>query len=271
MFTLGGWTMRSFGAETGLEGKVAVVTGAASGIGQELCVAYARAGVDTVGGYFAGDPHDPAVTVDLVEREGGRCVVVDTDVCSADAVDALCAAATERFGRLDIAVANAALNRTVPFDEMTDDRWQQTIDVNLSGVMRLFRSAAAAMTGPGALVAVSSVVGPHYAWMDHAHYAAAKSGVLGMVKSLSAELAPRRIRVNAVMPGIIETPQSLDPANGIGATGLAKVSESIPWGRVGEAADVARAIRFLCGDDAGYVTGAALLVDGGLTARMPLG
>jgi 3-oxoacyl-[acyl-carrier protein] reductase len=119
------------------------------------------------------------------------------------------------------------------------------------------------------MVAVSSIAGGVYGWDEHAHYAAAKSGVLGLCRSLAVELAPRGIRVNAVIPGLIESPQSLDPVNSLGPQGLADAGRLIPWGRVGTADEAARTIRFLTGDDAGYVTGQQLIVDGGLTVRWP--
>ena len=262
--------MSALGDELGLAGKVAVITGAASGIGQRLCEVYARAGVRTVAGYYAEDPHDPAVTLSLVEGEGGECAVVEADVRSSDAVEALCQTAIDSFGRLDIAVASAGSVRMAGFEEMTDQQWKQLIEIDLSGVMRLFRSAAGRMTGSGAMVALSSVAGGHYGWQEHAHYAAAKAGVLGLCRSLAIELAPRSIRVNAVLPGVIDTPQSADPVSGLGPEGLVAVGKQIPWGRFGRAQEVARAIRFLTSDDSSYITGSLLVVDGGMTVKMPL-
>ena len=262
--------MHAIGDELGLTDKVAVISGAASGIGQRLCEAYARVGVRTVIGYYAEDPHDPAVTRSLVEAEGGECAVVEADVRSSTAVEDLCQTALDQFGRLDIAVDNAGSVRRAGIGEMTDAEWSQLIEIDLSGVMRLFRSAAGRMSGPGAMVAVSSIAGGYYGWEEHAHYAAAKAGVLGLCRSLAIELAPRNIRVNAVLPGVIDTPQSAHPVTGIGAEGLLAVGERIPWGRVGRAEEVARTIRFLSSDDSSYMTGSFLVVDGGMTVKMPL-
>lgn len=119
------------------------------------------------------------------------------------------------------------------------------------------------------MVAVSSIAGGVYGWGEHAHYAAAKAGVLGLCRSLAVELAQRGIRVNALIPGLIETPQSSDPVNSLGPEGLRRAGGSIPWGRVGRPEEVASAIRFLTSDDAGYITGQSLVVDGGLTVAMP--
>lgn len=119
------------------------------------------------------------------------------------------------------------------------------------------------------MVAVSSIAGGVYGWGGHAHYGAAKAGVLGLCSSLAVELAPLGVRVNAVVPGLVETPQSLDPVNSYGPEGLAAAGAGIPLGRVGRPEEIARVIRFLCSDDASYLTGQALVVDGGLTVRMP--
>jgi 3-oxoacyl-[acyl-carrier protein] reductase len=255
--------------DDGLEGKVALVTGGGSGIGRALAVAYARAGAASVVGYFPGDPHDAGETVAAVEAAGGRCTAVAVDVRDPARVDALAAAAVDSYGRLDIVVAAAGVLRRAPLAELTDESWDDMLSVDLTGVLRTFRSSAAVMSGPGAMVAVSSIAGGVYGWDDHAHYAAAKSGVLGLCRSLAVELAPRRIRVNAVIPGLIESPQSLDPVNSLGPEGLEAAGAAIPWGRVGTVDEAARAIRFLTGDDAAYVTGQQLVVDGGLTVRWP--
>jgi len=168
-----------------------------------------------------------------------------------------------------IAVAAAGILRRQSIAEMTDSAWDDMLAVDLSGVMRVFRSCAARMNSAGAMVATSSIAGGVYGWEDHSHYAAAKAGVLGLCRSLAVELAPRGIRVNAVIPGLIESPQSLDSVNSLGPDGLREAGKIIPAGRVGTVDEAARAIRFLTSDDAAYVTGQSLIVDGGLTVRWP--
>lgn len=250
-----------------LEGKVAVITGGASGIGRATAVAYARAGAHSVVGYYPGDPHDVAETVRAVEIVGGRCTPVAVDVRRADQVESLAQTAIDVYQRLDIAVAAAGIARGASLEELDDATWEETLSVDLAGVMRTFRSAAARMTGPGAMVAVSSIAGGVYGWAGHAHYAAAKAGVIGLCRSLALELALRSIRVNTVIPGLIETPQTLDAVNSLGAQNLQRAAAVIPCGRVGAADEVARVIRFLTSQDSSYLTGTQIVVDGGLAVR----
>lgn len=250
------------------DAAVAVITGAASGIGRALAVHYAQRGVLSVIGTFPGDPHNPEETLRLVEQAGGRAVIQEVDVRSTESVDAFADRALNEFGRLDYAVANAGVLRNAPLDELTDERWNDMLDVDLTGVLRTLRAGSTRMHDGGAMVAVSSIAGGVYGWEEHAHYAAAKSGILGLVRSIAVELGPRGIRANAVIPGLIETPQSLDPVNSLGPEGLARAGKDIPWGRVGRPEEVASVIGFLTSADAAYVTGQSLVVDGGLTVKM---
>lgn len=252
-----------------LKDKVAIITGAASGIGQALAVAYARAGAKSIIGFYPNDPHDVNDTVKAVEAVGGRCTPVAVDVRDAVQVETFAQAAIDTYGHLDIVVAGAGILRRAPLADMDDHAWDDMLSVDLSGVLRTFRSGAARINDAGAMVAISSIAGGVYGWDNHAHYAAAKAGVLGLCRSLATELASRKIRVNSVIPGLIETPQSLDSVNSLGPQGLKDAGRLIPWGRVGHADEVARVIRFLTGSDSEYVTGQQIIVDGGLTVRWP--
>lgn len=249
--------------------RVALITGAASGIGQALAVAYARHGVAVAAGYLPADPHDPQDTRRQIEALGGECLMLPLDVTDTRSVDNLAEQAFSTFGRLDYAVANAGLLRRAPLWEMSDEAWNAMLDVDLTGVMRTFRASVRYMTEGGALVAISSIAGGVYGWQDHAHYAAAKAGVPGLCRSLAVELAGQGIRCNAVIPGLIETPQSLDSQNSLGPEGLAKAARAIPLGRVGRADEVASLVRFLTGDESSYLTGQSIIIDGGLTVRWP--
>lgn len=250
------------------ERPVAVITGAASGIGRACAAGYAADGVRVVIGTFPGDPHDPQETLALVERAGGAGTVVEVDVRDSAQVDRLAASAHEQYGRIDHVVANAGVLRRAPLEELTDEAWDDMLSVDLTGVMRTIRSCAPHLQAGGAVVAVSSIAGGVYGWEDHAHYATAKAGVLGLCRSLAVELAPRGVRVNAVIPGLIETPQSSDPVNSLGPEGLQRAGADIPFGRVGRPEEVADVIRFLTSPASRYVTGQEIVVDGGLTVKM---
>lgn len=177
--------------------------------------------------------------------------------------------AMEHFGRINYAVANAGLLRQTPLTSMNDAQWMEVINIDLSGVMRTFRAAARYITDGGSMVAVSSIAGSVYGWENHVHYSAAKAGVPGLCRAVTMELAPCNIRCNCVIPGLIETPQSLDSVNTLGPEGLKKAAAGIPLGRVGTARAIATLLRFLTSEDASYITGQSVIIDGGLTVRWP--
>jgi 3-oxoacyl-[acyl-carrier protein] reductase len=253
-----------------LDGRAALVTGAASGIGAATARAFAEAGADLVLGWYAGDPHDVEPVVRAVEERGRRCLAVEADVAETAAAERLAAAALDTFGRLDAVVANAAIAREVPAEELDDERWRRLLEVDLAGVFRCFRAALPAMTeaGWGRLLATSSIAGAVQGWSRHVHYTAAKAGIVGLVRGLAVEVAPRGITVNAVAPGVIVTPQSLDPVNSLGPEGVKAFEASVPVGRNGRAEDVASAFLYLASEEAGFVTGQTLVVDGGVTLSL---
>lgn len=248
--------------------SVAVITGAASGIGAALAVQLAEHGARIVIPVFAGDPHDPGPVVAAIEAAGGSALTVTADVRSTDDVDAVFGAAIERWGRVDHVVAGAGVLRRQPLETMTDEAWEDILQVDLHGVMRTLRAGARHLGSGGSMVAVSSIAGGVYGWVAHSHYAACKAAVIGLARSAAAELAPRGIRVNTLIPGLIETPQSMDAQNSLGPAGLEAAGAGIPWGRVGRADEAAAVIRFLLSREARYVTGQEIVVDGGLTILM---
>jgi 3-oxoacyl-[acyl-carrier protein] reductase len=247
---------------------VAVVTGAASGIGAATAALLAASGYRVGIGTFAGDPHDPQRTLAAVRQAGGDGAVIEVDVRDTASVEEFVEQAVQRWGRLDTAIANAGILRAAPFAAMTDDQWEDVLAVDLHGVMRTARAAVRHLGPGGSIVAVSSIAGGVYGWGEHAHYATAKAGVIGLVRSLAVEFGPRGIRANAVIPGLIETPQSLDAVNSLGPEGLRLAGDYIPAGRVGRPEEVATVAAFLAGAGASYVNGQAIVVDGALTVAM---
>ena len=230
----------------------------------------AARGVKVVIGTFPGDPHDPTETQSLIAAQGGQCVIHEVDVRNSAQVDAFAQRAIDEFGNLTIAVANAGILRNAALADLTDEAWDDMLQVDLTGVLRTFRAASKVMNSSGSMIAVSSIAGAVYGWPEHAHYTTAKAGLLGLVRSLAIELAPRGITVNSVVPGIIESPQSLDPVNSLGPEGLKMISGSIPAGRVGTPDDVASLIDFLSSSKATYISGQAIIVDGAYTVRLPV-
>jgi 3-oxoacyl-[acyl-carrier protein] reductase len=186
-------------------------------------------------------------------------------VSSTESVNAFVAEAYRAFGRIDILVANAGIARRLPALEVSDEAWHKVVDVNLLGVWRCFRAALPHMleAGYGRLLATSSVAGTAQSWTGHMHYSASKAGILGLVKTLAIEVGNRGVTVNAVAPGVIESPQTLDPVNSLGVEGVALAGRSNPVGRVGQPEDVAALYRFLASEDAGFVNGQLITIDGG--------
>jgi 3-oxoacyl-[acyl-carrier protein] reductase len=234
-----------------LAGRVALVTGASRGIGRAIALELARAGAEVVVGYRTGSEAAEA----LAREIGGRAVRADV----ADPAQA--ARLVEEAGELDVLVNNAGLTRDGLIARMTDEDWRVVLDTNLGGVFHTCRAAARGMMRRrrGAIVNLTSVVGIH-GNPGQTNYAASKAGIIGFTKSLARELASRGVRVNAVAPGYIQTALTeVLPADVRQA-----ILANTPLGRLGTPEDVAGAVRFLCSDEASFVTGAVLLVDGGL-------
>jgi 3-oxoacyl-[acyl-carrier protein] reductase len=246
-----------------------LVTGAASGIGRATALGAAAAGYAVAVGTFKGDPYDAEAVVAEISAAGGRAFAVQADVRDTGEMAAAVQATVAEFGRLDAVVANAGVLKSAPLEVLTDEDWYRILDIDLTGVMRTVRAAVRALPADGAVVVVSSIAGAAVGWSGHTPYTSAKAGLIGFVRSASLELGPRGVRINAVLPGVIESPQSLDPVNSGGRAGLERSAPTIPLGRVGQPADVADTILFLLSGSARYVTGQALTVDGGLTAAWP--
>ena len=234
-----------------LEGKTALVTGASRGIGRAIAEELAGAGASVVLGYRTGE----AEAEELAAAIGGRAV--RADVSDAESAKVLVDAA----GDIDILVNNAGLTRDGLLARMSDDDWHTVIDTNLSSVFYTCRAVCRPLMKKraGAIVNVSSIVGVHGNW-GQTNYAASKAGIIGFTKSLAKELGSRNVRANVVAPGYVKT-QLTDV---LPAEATQAMLEQTPLGRLGEPADVAGAVRFLCSDAASFVTGEVMLVDGGL-------
>ena len=234
-----------------LEGKAALVTGASRGIGRAIAAELARAGASVVVGYRSGADDAGA----LAQEIGGRAI--QADVAAPDEARRL----VEEAGDLDILVNNAGVTRDGVLARMSDDDWRAVLETNLSSVFYTCRAVSRGMMKrrAGAIVNVSSIVGVHGNW-GQSNYAASKAGIIGFTKSLAQELGSRGVRANVVAPGYIKT-QLTDV---IPEEARAKMLDLTPLARLGDPEDVAGAVRFLCSDEASFITGEVLLVDGGL-------
>ena len=234
-----------------LEGKVALVTGGSRGIGRAIALELGRAGADVIVGYRTGREEAEAVATEV----GGRAV--EADVSDPGSARAL----VESAGELDVLVNNAGLTRDGLLVRMSDEDWRSVIDTNLSSVFYTCRAAARGMMRKraGAIVNISSIVGVHGNW-GQTNYAASKAGIIGFTKSLARELGSRNVRANVVAPGYVTTQLTDVLPDEAKETMLT----ATPLGRLGDPEDVAGSVRFLCSDEARFVTGVVLHVDGGL-------
>jgi 3-oxoacyl-[acyl-carrier protein] reductase len=255
-----------------LKGRAAIITGGASGIGAATAITLSRQGANVAIGWYPGDPYDARPVAEEVRAAGSQCLVRELDVRDPNAVDDLVSATAEAFGSVDIAVANAGITRRVPFRELGDNEWHDLIDVNLGGAWRLFRSVVPFMDrqGRGRLLVSSSICGTTHAWPDHAHYASSKAALVGLVQTLAVELGPLGITANAVAPGTIVSPQSLDRVNSLGPDGIEEEAALVPARRAGLPEDVAYAFTYLASDEASFINGQVLQIDGGMRLTSPL-
>ena len=254
-----------------LRGQKALVTGANSGIGKAAAIALGRAGADVVVNYVF-DPAAADLVVKEIESFGVRAYAHEADVSQEDQVVEMVAHMVQEFGTIDVMVANAGLQRDAAVTEMTLDQWHKVLDVNLTGQFLCAREAAKEFIRRGVVPEVSRSAGKIICmssvhqiipWAGHVNYAASKGGVLMLMQTLAQELAPHRIRVNAVAPGAIRTPINRDAWDTPAAE--AELLKLIPYRRVGDPDDIADAVTVLASDLMDYVVGATIFVDGGMT------
>ncbi|GAB4389998.1 MAG: SDR family oxidoreductase [Thermodesulfovibrionales bacterium] len=257
-------------AERALGGQAALVTGASSGIGAAVAMAMGRAGAQVAVNFFS----DEAAAVQVasaIKEEGGKAFTVRADVSDEAQVIGMFDAVRREFGTLDILVSNAGVQKDSPFAEMDAASWRAVIEINLTGSFLCAREAVreflrrgpvpARSRATGKIIFVSSV---HEAipWAGHANYAASKGGVMQLMRTIAQEMAPKKIRANSIAPGAIRTPINRGAWDTPEAE--ARLLELIPYGRVGEAEDVARVAVWLASEEADYVNGATIFVDGGM-------
>ena len=243
-----------------LEGKVAVVTGASRGIGRAIALELANRGAQVVVNYNRSA--DAAATVvAAIEADGGQATAVQADVSDFSQARALIQAAVKAYGRLDVLVNNAGVTRDQLILMMKEEDWDTVVRVNLKSMFNTCKAAARVMLRQrsGRIVNISSVSGIA-GQGGQTNYSAAKAGVIGFTKSLAKELGSRQITVNAVAPGLIPTDLTADLAQEL----CQKAIDLTPLGRLGRAEEVAYAVAFLASDEAAFITGAVLPVDGGL-------
>ena len=244
--------------------SVALIAGAGIGLGKAAARTLAARG-------------DHVVVTDVLEDEGrnvaqeirkagGAAEFQHLDVRDTDRANAVVKDIEKRFGGIDTIVANAGIAHRVPLEQLTDEKWDQTFDIDLKGMLRVIRPAAAGMKarGKGAIVCLSSIMGVAYGWDEHVHYSSAKAGVVGLVRGLAVELGRSGIRVNGVAPGYIRTAQLLSEKHSLGPEGAKTVGDIVPLGRIGQPDDIADVVAFLASDAARYLTGQVIAVDGGL-------
>ncbi|MGO4455838.1 SDR family oxidoreductase [Streptomyces sp. M-16] len=254
-----------------LKGQKALVTGANSGIGKATAIGLGKAGADVVVNYVA-DRDSAEEVVREIASYGVRAEAYEADVSQEDQVVAMVDRMVREFGTIDIMVANAGLQRDAPFTEMTLAQWQKVLDVNLTGQFLCAREATKEFMRRGVVPEVSCAAGKIICmssvhqiipWAGHVNYASSKGGVQMMMETLAQELAPHRIRVNAVAPGAIRTPINRDAWETPQAR--EELLKLIPYKRIGDPEDIAHAVVALSSDLMDYVVGATLYVDGGMT------
>jgi glucose 1-dehydrogenase len=258
-------------SEQPLRGQRALVTGASSGIGEGIARALGAAGAAVVVNYAGNAAGATRVAADL-QAAGADALAIRADVAREADVEAMFAQVLGAWGRLDILINNAGLQRDAPLTQMTLEQWNTVLGVNLTGAFLCTRAAARAMIGQpprpdvsraaGKIIYISSVheVIP---WAGHVNYAASKGGVKLLMQSVAQELAPHRIRVNSIAPGAIQTP--INRAAWETPEALRSLLTLIPYGRIGVPADIGEVAVWLASDAADYVHGQTIVVDGGMT------
>lgn len=254
-----------------LSGQIALVTGAGSGIGAGIAKALAAAGAAVAVNYVVRPEEAQSVVAEIC-AEGGQALAVQADVSDEAQVQTMFAEVCHTFGTLDILVNNAGIQSDAPLTEMTLEQWNRVIGINLTGQFLCAREAAREFLRRGVVSTISCAAGKiinissvHEVipWAGHVNYAASKGGSMLLMKSMAQELAGHRIRINSICPGAIKTP--INTAAWATPEAENELLKLIPYGRVGEPADIGKAAVWLASDEADYINGASIFVDGGMT------
>jgi 3-oxoacyl-[acyl-carrier protein] reductase len=243
--------------------KTVLVTGSGIGIGRATALSFASKGYRVIVTDVLAD--QGRHVVDTIVGNGGEAEYHELNVRCTAQTSKVVEDVERRHGAIDTLVCNAGIAHRVPLDQLTDEKWDETMDIDLKGMLRIVRAAVPGMSyaGQGSIVCLSSIMGVAYGWNEHVHYSAAKAGVAGLVRGLAVELASSKIRVNGVAPGYIRTAQALSEIHSVGVHGLEEAAKGIPLGRIGEPEDIAEVIHFLASPAASYITGQIVVVDGG--------
>jgi len=241
-----------------------LITGGGIGIGAATARAFGAAGHHVILTDIL-EAEGRTVVADI-EKAGGAAEFHRLDVRSTPDAERVVADVVARHGALTTIVANAGIAHRTALDALTDEKWDNTFEIDLKGMIRVVRPALPSMRaqGYGAIICLSSIMGVAYGWDEHVHYSAAKSGVVGLVRGLAVELAKSGIRVNGVAPGYIRTAQLLSEEHSLGPVGAEAAGAFIPMGRIGEPEEIADVVLFLSSSAARYMTGQVVVVDGGL-------
>jgi len=242
-----------------LENKVVIITGAGSGIGRDSALLFAKEGAKVV----VADVNEKGgeETATQIRKNGGESFFVKLDVTNREQSKNMVKSTIEKYERIDVLINNAGINQDALVYKMTEEQWDRVIDINLKGVFNCTQAVVEQMIsqGTGVIINTSSIVGLN-GNVGQVNYAATKAGLIGMTKTLAKELGRKGIRVNAVAPGFIQTPMT----SNVPAKILEMMKEKTPLKRLGEPKDVANAYLYLASDEANFVNGAVLCVDGGL-------
>jgi 3-oxoacyl-[acyl-carrier protein] reductase len=242
----------------------AIVSGAGIGIGAAVAHRLAADGFHVVITDILGD--EGRAVRDHVIDAGGSAEFVEMDVRDSEQVRDVFSELRNGKFPLEVVVANAGVAFKQPFLGLSDAEWDQVVDIDLNGAMRMFREGVPQLQerGAGTMIAMTSIMGNNYGWGEHASYSAAKAGLIGLIRALAVEFGPAGVRVNGVAPGYIRTAQSLSEVHSLGEAGLEASRDYIPLRRIGEPDDVADVVAFLASRDSRYISGQILTVDGGL-------